>query len=183
MAPQTTTPRTNWVLIIVSIIIAFGLSQYQPFHNFLLGLGDWSYIGAFFAGVLFVFTSTVALAVIVFHMLGEFMPPWTIGIIAGFSAAVGDYLIFMFVRKHIFGDTERLAKQFPKSFWGRLAKNTYFQWALPVLGIAIVALPFPDEVGIALLGISKIKLHQFIILAFIAHAIVITLIATTGQVI
>ncbi len=183
MASRTTTPRTNWPLIGISIIVAFGLSQYQPFHEFLLGLGDWSYVGIFFTGILFVFTFTVATTIIIFHTLGEVMSPWTIGLIAGFGAVVGDYLIFMFVRKHIFGDTERLAKQFPKSFWGKLAKNTYFQWLLPVLGIAIVALPFPDEVGIALLGISKIKLYQFIILAFIAHAIIITLIAMTGQVV
>jgi len=183
MALQITPHRTNWPLIVISIVVAFGLSQYQPFHNFLLGLGNWSYVGIFFTGILFVFTFTVATAVIIFHMLGEVMSPWMVGLIAGLGAVVGDYLIFIFVRKHILGNTEFLVKHFSKSFWGKLAKNTYFQWLLPVLGIAIVVLPFPDEVGIVLLGISKIKLYQSIILAFMAHAIIITLIAMTGQVV
>jgi len=137
MALQTTPHRTNWPLVGISIIIAFGLSQYQPFHDFLLGLGDWSYVGIFFTGLLFVFTFTVATTIIIFHMLGEIMSPWVIGLIAGLGAVMGDYLIFMFVRKHILGNTERLIKHLPKkSFCGRIAKNTYFQWVLPVLGIA-----------------------------------------------
>ena len=183
MASKTTTPRTNWALVGISIIAAFGLSQYQPFHDFLLGLGDWSYVGIFFTGILFVFTFTVATAIIILHMLGEVMSPWMIGLVAGLGAVIGDYLIFMFVRKHILGKTNDLAKHLPKSFWGKLAKNTYFQWLLPVLGIIIVVLPFPDEVGITLLGISKIKLYQFVILAFVAHVVIITLIAMTGKVV
>ncbi len=180
METQTTAPRTNWALIIISIIIAFGLSRHQPFNDFLLGLGDWSYLGIFFAGILFVFTFTVASAVIVFHALGEVISPWMIGLIAAFGAVIGDYLIFILIRKYIRGYTERLANRFPKFL---KSKNKYFQWMLPVIGVLIVALPFPDEVGMALLGISKIKPYQFIILAFVLHAIMIALIAMTAQII
>lgn len=182
MALHTTTPRTNWVLVGISIIAAFGLSQYQPFHDFLLSLGDWSYVGIFFTGILFVFTFTVATAIIIFNTFGEFLSPWMIGLVAGLGAVTGDYLIFMFVRKHVLGNINNLIKHSPKSLWAKIAKNTYFQWVLPVLGILIVALPFPDEVGIALLGISKVKPYQFVILAFVAHTIIITLIAMTGRI-
>ena len=182
MKAQSTTPRTNWALIIISILIAYGLFLLPAFERFILGLGEWSYLGAFFAGILFVFTSTVATAVVVFHILGEVMSPWTIGLIAGLGALLGDYLIFMLIRRYIAEHTKRLAKSIHASSWFRFAKSKHFDWILPLIVIIIVALPFPDEVGMALLGISKIKPYQFIILAFVLHSITIALIAMTGQV-
>lgn len=183
MKSEAKTPRTNWALIIISILIAYGLLLLPTFKDFILNLGEWSYFGIFISGILFVFTSTVATAVIVFHRFGEIIPPWTIGLIAGLGAVVGDYLIFMFIRKHIAGHTRSLAKKIHKSTWFKVVKVKHVEWVLPLAGVIIVALPFPDEVGMALLGISKIKPHQFVILAFILHTITITLIAMTGQVI
>ncbi|MBU1083029.1 hypothetical protein KKE14_01135 [Patescibacteria group bacterium] len=183
MEARKKSSNASWLLIIISIIIAFLLSRYQPFHAFLLGLGDWSYVGIFLTGILFVFTFTAATAIIIFNTLGEVMSPWSIGLIAGLGAALGDYLIFMFVRKHVSKHTKRLIESPSNSFLGKLFKNSYFRWVLPVVGGIIVALPFPDEIGIALLGISKIKIRQFVILAFVLHAVIITLVAMTGRII
>lgn len=183
MKSEAKTPRTNWALVIISVLIAYGLFLLPAFKDFILNLGEWSYFGVFLSGILFVFTFTVATAVVAFHTFGEIMLPWTIGLIAGLGAVVGDYLIFMFVRKHIQERTQRLAKDLEKYTWFKIAKNKYFEWLLPLVGIIIVALPFPDEVGMVLLGISKIKPYQFIILAFVLHSITIALIAMTGQMI
>jgi len=38
---------------------------------------------------------------------------------------------------------------------------------LPVIGALIIVSPFPDELGVTLMGITKIKSYQFLILAFI----------------
>jgi len=38
----------------------------------------------------------------------------------------------------------------------------YLSWSLPVIGAVIIASPFPDELGISLMGFSKMKTPYYI---------------------
>ena len=61
-----------------------------------------------------------------------------------------------------------------------LVHTKYFSWTLPILGAIIIASPLPDEMGVGLMGISKLKTSKFILLSFILNAIGIFLIITAG---
>jgi len=56
-------------------------------------------------------------------------------------------------------------------------------WTLPVIGAIIIASPFPDEIGVSLVGISKIKTYQFLLVSFILNAIGIFLVVSASAVI
>jgi len=62
-----------------------------------------------------------------------------------------------------------------------LMHTKYFSWTLPVIGAIIIASPLPDEMGVGLMGISKLKTKQFILLSFILNSIGIFLIASAGR--
>ena len=98
----------NLTFLVISIIAAIFLSRYEPFHEFLLRLGEFGYIGAFIAGILFVSTFTVATGAIILLVLAERLSPIEIGIIAGLGAVFGDFVIFRFVKDNLANEVESI---------------------------------------------------------------------------
>ncbi|OGY30279.1 MAG: hypothetical protein A3F35_00325 [Candidatus Woykebacteria bacterium RIFCSPHIGHO2_12_FULL_45_10] len=174
----------NITLFLISIIIAFIISRYEPFHNFLLGVGDLGYIGAFFAGILFVSTFTVATGAIILLVLAERLSPVEIGIIAGLGAVVGDFTIFRLIKDNLADELKDIYDHIDGDHHFRRVLHTkYFSWTLPVMGAVIIASPLPDEVGVSLMGISKMKTYQFLIVSFFLNAVGIFLVVSASLVI
>ena len=63
----------------------------------------------------------------------------------------------------------------------RILSTPYFAWILPVLGAFIIASPFPDEVGIGLMGIARMKNWQFLLLTFMLNSAGIFFIVTLAR--
>jgi hypothetical protein len=174
----------NLALLLFSVILAFLLSGFEPFHSFILNLGELGFVGAFLAGILFVSTFTVATSILVLITLTEVLSPLEISFVAGLGAVVGDLTIFKFIRNDLLGEIRDIyARIDTKGHLTKVLHTKYFAWTLPVIGAALIASPFPDELGISLIGISKLKTYQFISLSFILNAVGIFLIASAVAVI
>ncbi len=174
----------NLTFLFISIMIAFFLSRYEPFHAFLLNLGGFGYIGAFLAGMLFVSTFTVATGAVILLVLAETLSPVEIGIIAGLGAVVGDFTIFHFIKDNLTQELESIYDHIDGDHHFKKVLHTkYFSWTLPVIGAIIIASPFPDEIGVSLMGISKMKTYQFLLISFILNAIGIFLVVSASLVI
>ncbi len=166
----------NLTILLVSIVIALILSRLEIFNSFLLHLGTWGYVGAFFAGMLFVVSFTAAIGAIILFVLAEYLSPLEIGLIAGLGAMVSDLTIFRFVKDNLINELEPLYKRFGGNHISHVLHTKYFHWTLPLIGALIIASPLPDEVGISLMGISKMKTHKFILISFLLNAIGIFLV-------
>lgn len=168
----------------ISLIIAFILLRNQEFHNLLLRLGNYGYLEAFIGGALFVSTFTVFIGTVILLFLVKTLNPIEIGLIAGAGAVLSDFTIFHFVKSKSFIDE---IKHFFQYFGGdkitHLIHSKYFSWTLPVIGALIVASPLPDELGVSLMGISKMKTYEFLILSFILNFIGIFLVVSASVVI
>lgn len=174
----------NLALLFLSIIFAFFLSRIEVFHTFLLSLGSFGYFGAFVAGILFVSTFTVATGAVILLTLAETLSPLEIGIIAGLGAVSGDFTIFRFVKDNLTNELTGVYNHFDsKHHLIKLLHSRYFSWTLPVIGAIIIASPFPDELGVSLLGIAKMKTYQFLIVSFLLNAIGIFLVVSASLVI
>ena len=174
----------NLSILSLSILFAIFLSRYEPFHEFLLNFGDLGYVGAFLAGIMFVSTFTVATGAVILLVLSESLSPIEIGIVAGLGAVVGDLTIFRFIRDDLVKEVTDIYNHFDKDHHIRRVLHTkYFSWTMPVLGAFIIASPFPDEIGVSLMGISKMKTYQFILVSFILNALGIFLIVSASLVI
>lgn len=174
----------NLTLFFISVIFAFSLSRFEAFHVFLLSLGDLGYLGAFLGGALFVSTFTVTTGAVILLILAERLSPIEIGIVAGLGAVVGDFTIFRLIKDNLTSELSSIYGQLDGDHHvQKILYSKYFSWTLPVIGAVIIASPFPDEIGISLLGISKLKTYQFLIISFILNAIGIFLVVSASVII
>jgi len=171
----------NLTVLGLSLIFALFLSQFESFHSFLLHLGGLGYVGAFIAGILFVSTFTVATGIVILLVLAEGLSPIEIGLIAGLGAVIGDLTIFRFIKDNVIEEITPLYNDLGGKHVTTLLHTKYFSWTLPVLGAVIIASPLPDEVGVSLIGISKLKTYQFLLLSFVLNAIGIFIVVSASS--
>lgn len=174
----------NLTLVFISILVALILSKLEIFHSFILGLGSFGYLSAFFAGMLFVSTFTLAEGAIILFILAQNLSAWEIGLIAGLGAVVGDMTIFRFIKDNLTSELVSIYNHLDhKHHLAKLLHSKYFHWSLPVIGALIIASPLPDELGVTLLGISKMKTYKFVITSFILNSIGIFLVVSSSNII
>lgn len=171
----------NTGLLILSLAVFFYFSSSDWLQVLINHIGNYGYIGAFIAGAFFVSTFTVAPAAAVLFNLAEKLNPLEVALLAGLGGMIGDYIIFRFFKDRIFEELAPLFKQFGGSYLRNVFKTPYFAWMTPFIGAILVASPIPDEVGIGLLGVSKLKDWQFLFLVFLLDVAGVFIIVTVAQ--
>lgn len=166
----------NFIILLISVVLAAFLVKQEFLRSFLLGLGGLGYLGAFIAGILFVSTFTVSIGAIIFSILSQSLSPIEIGIIGGLGAVTGDFVIFRFVKDSLIEEIEPLYEHFGGNHLNHILHTRYFSWLLPLIGTILIATPLPDEVGVSLLGLSKMKTYQFILISLPLHIVGIYLV-------
>src|SRR3989344_8257733 len=172
----------NILILLLSLIFALILSRFEVLHQFLLNLGSLGHIAAFIAGILFVSTFTVATGAVILLVLAERLSPIEIGIVAGLGAVVGDFTIFKFVRDNLINEIKDAYEHIDHDIhFLKLLHTKYFSWMFLVFGAIVIASPLPDEIGVSLMGIGKMKTYQFLILSFILNATGIFLVVSASK--
>ena len=154
-------------VIALSVLVAVLLVQTEVLTNLLAFAGQAEIFGAFVAGMFFtsIFTTAPAIAA-----LGEISILQGIFYTALFGAAgsvLGDLIIFRFVRDRFSEHVSEIMTH--QSVWRRfhlLFKRRFFRWFTFFVGGFILASPLPDELGIAVLGFSKMRVKYFALLSF-----------------
>src|SRR3989344_1278938 len=170
----------NITLSLIGLTIALILFRYEGFHSFLLNLGEFGYVSAFIAGILFVSTFTAATGIVILLVLTESLSVIELGITAGLGAMIGDFFFFRFIRNNLIEEIKLLYNSFGGRHLTKLLDTKYFSWTLPVIGAILIASPFPDEIGVTLMGISRMKTYQFLLISFVLNAIGIFLIISVS---
>lgn len=174
----------NVTYLLLSLVIALVLVKNEIFHSFLLHLGSLGYLGAFIGGILFSSTFTVSIGAVILMILAETLHPLEVALLAGLGGVLCDLTIFHFIRsKGLTEEIKHLFQYFGGDKISHLIHTKYFSWTLPVLGALIIVSPLPDELGVGLMGISRMKLLNFIILSFMLNFIGMFLVATAGRII
>lgn len=166
----------NTSLLLLSILLIIAFIDSPVTQRIVITLNAWGYVGAFIAGVFFVLSFTAVPAGIILYSFAQTHDPLMTALAGGLGGMVGDYLIFRVFRDYIF---DELGILFKNSRWRRIKKlfrTPYFAWLLPLIGAGLIMAPGPDEPGIALMGLSKIKTWQFVLVAFVLDTVGILLI-------
>lgn len=176
----------NLILLILGVIAALILIQIPGFHELLLKLGNFGYLGAFIAGMLFTSTFTLTIGAVILLNLAGSLPFFPLVVISALGAVLCDFLIFKFVKngvneeiKPLYQEVEKLEK---KAHLKKILHTKYFAWTLPVLGALVIVSPLPDELGVSLLGISEIKILRFILISFCSHGVGMTLLISAATI-
>lgn len=177
------TKHKNLILLALSILFGLVLSRLEPFHELLLHLDGFGYVSAFLAGMLFVSTFTLTTGAVMLLVLAERYSAIEIGLIAGMGAVLGDYVVYHFIKYTFIDEITFLFEKLGGDHIRHVFHTKYFSWTLPVIGALIIASPLPDELGVSLMGISKMKPYQFLLVSFILNAVGIFLIVSASVVI
>lgn len=164
------------LIILMSILIAITLSKSGFLSEFFLVNAESRIVGSFFAGVFFTSFFTSPLAFATFATLAPSMNVLLMALIGGMGAVLGDLVIFGLLRYAFRQDIEHVMsvpryKRFFAIFHRRM-----FRWVLPFIGAIFIASPLPNEVGLGLMGVSRMSVRNLIAISFSMNTIGILLI-------
>ncbi len=166
----------NLTFFVFSLLSAAVLTRAGFFQEIVAVLGSWAYVGAFFAGLLFVSTFTVSFGGVLLFQMAESLTVWEVALAAGLGAVVSDFFIFKFVKNNLVREVQPLYNTLGGKGINHVLHTRYFSWTLPFVGALIIASPLPDEIGVSLMGLSKMKAWQFLAISFALNALGITLV-------
>lgn len=171
----------NTFMLLVSLVAFFWLAKTPLVDILIKQVGTFGYLGAFVTGIFFVSTFTVAPAAVILFNLADTLHPLEVALLAGLGAMLGDYIIFRFMKDRVFEELMPLIRKLHTPRLKTLFKSPYFAWVLPVVGALVIASPLPDEAGVTMLGLSKIKKWQFFLLAFVLNAAGIFIVVSAAR--
>ena len=157
-------------LVILSVFIAIILVKTGVLKELITSTQEVRFIGSFIAGIFFVSVFTVAPATVALGEIAQSNSVITVAIIGGLGALIGDLIIFRFVKDRVFQHFSYLIRISKSERLFSIFKLRLFRWVIPFMGALIIASPLPDEIGIAMLGLSKMKNSYFILLSFVLNS-------------
>lgn len=172
----------NTALLVLGVSLFFYFEESHVVQQFISQIGSWGYVGAFVTGVLLVSIFTAAPAVFILYVLATYLNPYEVALFAGTGSLLGDYLLLRFLKDKVFEELSPIFKFLGGTYLTRIFRTPYFMWIVPLIGAVLIAVPVvPDEAGIGILGLSKLKTWQFMLLSFLLNAIGIFIIVTMSQ--
>lgn len=165
-----------------SLIIAAILVRTDIFINILDSSQGLEIIGSFIAGIFFTSIFTTAPATVTLAELAQTNSIWLVSLFGAIGAVTGDMLIFRFVKDRFSAHLAELLRH--HGLFRRLKvtfRHKSFRWLTLLIGALVIVSPIPDEIGISLLGLTRMKLSWFIVLSFVFNFIGILVVGSVGQ--
>ncbi len=169
-------------IVVFSIIIALIMTKTDLLRGLLASTQGFQLFGAFFAGIFFTSIFTTAPAIVTLGEIAHNNSVIFTAVFGAFGAVIGDIIIFRFIRDRL---SEHLLELIQHDTSAKrikaLFRLKYFRWLTFFAGGIIIASPFPDELGIGLLGLSKIEMRKFIPISFLFNFLGILLIGVIAK--
>lgn len=169
-------------IIVTSVVLALLLAQTDALIKILTSTQELEFLGSFIAGMFFTSIFTTAPAIVTLGEIAQVNTLVGTALFGAVGAVIGDLVIFRFIRDRFSGHLIALLKHSGgRHRFRALFKLKFFRWFTFLLGGLIIASPLPDELGISLLGFSKMKLRLFIPVSFIFNFLGIILIGLVAR--
>lgn len=166
---QRLTRARNLFLFLVSLYIAIELYVTGAIESWILSSMPHVIPGSFLAGMGFTSLFTLAPASVVLMEIANVYSPLPVALIGAAGAVLGDLLIFMFVRDSLSDGAMMLLNAPLRQRLRVLRHHPLLHWILPLTGAIIIASPLPDELGLALMGFSKMDARVFIPISYVMN--------------
>lgn len=163
-------------VILISIIGAVYIAESGIIHDLVYNFPANNYLASFFAGIFFTSIFTTAPSIVILGELAKEGSIISVAMFGAIGAVVGDYIIFRFFKDRFAEDIRELFSCKFRRKVSLILQKKIFRFITPVIGAFIIASPFPDEFGIMLLSISKIKSTLFLPISYTFNYIGIILI-------
>lgn len=161
----------SFFYVVISVLAAYILFQTGAFHTFVHSLQNFGYIGVFISGMFFVSIFTTAPAAVILLTFAETLPVVLVAAVAGVGSVLGDAIILSFISDNIDKSVTLISGEKGVKKVIRLLRHTKYKFFLTVIGAIVVASPLPDELGLTLMGVSKIKPLTFIGISLVLNTL------------
>lgn len=163
------------IIIGVSVALALAAAKSGVMANLLPTAGIPAWLASLVAGILYSSVFTVAPATVALVQLASVAPVGEIVVLGGLGAMLGDTIVFHFFQGALATWIARYRRpQFQRWRWRK-------RWWWIVVGALIIASPLPDEIGIALMGLTPLQQRWFFPLAFGLNSAGIFIIVLVGK--
>ncbi len=159
------------IIIALGITVAILLSKFGVIDSVVYGLRNYSIFACFFAGIFFTSTFTIAPASVAIVHLAEHFPLPSVALWGALGAMLGDLILFFFIRDRFSSDLMSIFSPSTRKHFLHSFHFGFLKWLSPLLGALIIASPLPDELGISLLGMSKVRTSVLMPISFVMNFI------------
>lgn len=166
MEKQNNNLTKDLAIVALSIVVAVIMVKTGALRSLLVSTQEIKFISSFLAGMFFVSIFTVAPATVVLAEIAQSNSVFWVAFFGGMGALIGDLVIFRFIKDRLAEDFYYLIKQTKFKRLTSVFRWKLFRWLIPFFGALIIASPLPDELGLAMMGLSKIRTSLFIPLSF-----------------
>jgi len=154
-------------IIALSVLGAIVMIKADVLSSILDSVLGIKFLGSFIAGIFFTSIFTTAPAIVTLGEIARSNSLFFTAFFGAMGALIGDLIIFRFIKDRLGEHLIELLRH--EKGWKRinaLFKLKYFRWLTFLAGGLLIASPFPDELGISLLGLSKARMSVFIAISF-----------------
>lgn len=171
----------NLFILIATIVVGWRLAESQAFHDILTASRESEIIGSFVGGIFFTSLFTTGPAAVTLGTIARENSLLLVSLLGGAGAVIGDYVLFRFMKSYLTDELFALFGRRPRHRLGWLFRLKIFRWFFMIVGALIIALPLPDEIGLALMGFSRIKTGHLIPLSFALNSLGIALVGFVAR--
>lgn len=158
-------------IIFLSIIVAVILVKTGTLKNLLAVAGDFKALASFLAGIFFVSVFTVAPASVTLVELAQSSSIVFVAFFGGLGALVGDLIIFRFLRDSFSKSLLEKIRFKEESWLKSISRIKIMRVLMPFVGALIIISPFPDEIGLMMMGLANVRTIIFIPMVFLFNFI------------
>jgi hypothetical protein len=152
------------IILIITFVVSWAIARLGLIDNFAARASEANQlVYTLVSGAMYSFSFTAGLSVLLFSEMSitqEMVFP--LALIAALGGLFADLLIFRFIKDVILHELGSHAK----NLIVRATKTKIAKVALGALGAIIIASPFPDELGLTFMGVSKIKFWELVVLTY-----------------
>lgn len=165
----------------VSIIVAFIIGKTGMVHAIVGSIDASPVLTIFIAGMFFTSMFTIAPAAVALAEVAQGTPAGTVMIWGALGAVIGDLILFLFIRDGVAEDFKAVLKGKYLRKIRRWSHFGFMRWLGPAFGALLIASPLPDEIGLAMMGMSRVKTPIFIPVVFVMNMIGIYFVIILGR--
>jgi len=154
-------------IIALSILVAFIFVQTGALTRLLTATHAITFASSFIAGFFFTSIFTTAPAIAALSEITQTQSILSVAFFGALGALCGDFILFKFMRDRLsvhlleVAQFKSMRKRLKLIFRPRLFRRLTF-----LLAGLIIASPLPDEIGLSMLGLSKVRTSWFMPLSF-----------------
>lgn len=156
------------IIIMLLTLLALNTALVTAVLEWFKGAG---LLGGFIGGIMSVSMFTTAPALVLLAAIATHVSIWQLVVVASIGSVFGDWLIIKFLEDEVAKEIKPILRRYHILPLIRKFQRSRSRWIVSVFGAIVLALPLPDEFGIALMDISHFKRRYLLLVCLVLNTI------------